>query len=401
MSLESEYGHIFQDGIPINEKPAQAGKDAGKIYFPVLGVVTAVYYVDDPENGEGSGVVCDVNCQDMGIFLFRVPFLLDKASVDNYIYMTPRGATKNVDKSEFNSQRIDALVSDGDVAMIVFANGSVDHPYIIKTVPHFQSGYDKNKANGKPIVNPSPFPKRADGEMLKVRMNGTNFIIDKDGNIKYENTNTVDEKIPKKKKFFIQLNEKNKDGTEKKQRCEMEIDNTGEGKFCIRVKKEDEKLNEFCIDVANNKVEIVNTNGTGVQKITMDDNGLNMDVKGDITQTATGNLVLNVVDQTFNISGKYTVTSTGDMKFESSAKLDIKSTSAMSITSDAKATFAGSGGTDVGDAGSITNVQGNVVKLAGGGAPVARLGDMAVGTGNLGAPVISNIAQGSPKVTSG
>jgi hypothetical protein len=268
-------------------------------------------------------------------------------------------------------------------------------------LPHYQTGFSKNKANGKPIENPSPFPKKADGEMLKVRMNGTNFLIDKDGNVRWENTNTVDEKIPKKKKFFIQLNEKNKDATEKNQRCELEIDNTGEGKFCIRVKKEDNKLNEFCIDVATNKVEIVNTNGTGVQKITMNDDGLLMDVKGDITQTASGNLVLNVVDQTYNISGKYEVNSTGDMKFISGAKFDVEATAALNIKSTAKATFAGSGGTTVGDAAAATDVFGSIVKLAGGGAPVARLGDMAVGTGNMGAPVISNIAQGSPKVTSG
>lgn len=46
-------------------------------------------------------------------------------------------------------------------------------------------------------------------------------------------------------------------------------------------------------------------------------------------------------------------------------------------------------------------LEGTQVVLAGGGPPVARLGDTSIGIGNAGAPVISNITQGSPRVTSG
>jgi hypothetical protein len=46
-------------------------------------------------------------------------------------------------------------------------------------------------------------------------------------------------------------------------------------------------------------------------------------------------------------------------------------------------------------------IDGSAVLLGGGGPGVSRLGDRAVGTGNLGAPVTSTIIQGSPKVLSG
>lgn len=73
----------------------------------------------------------------------------------------------------------------------------------------------------------------------------------------------------------------------------------------------------------------------------------------------------------------------------------------ITINTSGTAKFTGEGGTEVGAASSATQVKGSTVALAGGGAPVARLGDQAIGIGNMGAPVVSNITQGSPKVTSG
>lgn len=97
-------------------------------------------------------------------------------------------------------------------------------------------------------------------------------------------------------------------------------------------------------------------------------------------------------DKTETVTGKWTVTATGDAKLESSGKVDVKATG--------KATLEGTAGTDVGSGASVTNVKGSIVNLAGGGLPVARVGDQSVGIGNLGAPVMSNIIQGSTKVTS-
>mgnify|MGYP001559438219 CR=1 FL=1 len=55
--------------------------------------------------------------------------------------------------------------------------------------------------------------------------------------------------------------------------------------------------------------------------------------------------------------------------------------------------------TEIGSSSSPTEIQGQIVNLAGGGAPVAKVGSQAIGVGNLGAPVVSTIIDGSVKVT--
>ena len=95
-----------------------------------------------------------------------------------------------------------------------------------------------------------------------------------------------------------------------------------------------------------------------------------------------------------------------EMKIDSNtievkAVSDIKvNSNSIDITSTSIAKFQGSSMTDVGGS-SITNVNGSIVNLGGGGMAVARFGDKAIGTGNLGGPVVSIIIQGSPKVTCG
>lgn len=97
----------------------------------------------------------------------------------------------------------------------------------------------------------------------------------------------------------------------------------------------------------------------------------------------------------------------GDVKFQSKkdfivnsdGKVTFTSVGNVELKSDGTATFSGTGGTTVGDSSSITNVNGNLVLLAGGGAPVAVLGSQALGIGNEGRPVLSTvIAQCSTKV---
>jgi hypothetical protein len=81
-----------------------------------------------------------------------------------------------------------------------------------------------------------------------------------------------------------------------------------------------------------------------------------------------------------------------------SGKLEIKSDADVTVEGGGAGKFVGKGGTDCGDGGSVTNVNGSQVLLAGGGNPVAVLGSQSMGTGNLGAPVISKLLEGSSKV---
>jgi hypothetical protein len=73
----------------------------------------------------------------------------------------------------------------------------------------------------------------------------------------------------------------------------------------------------------------------------------------------------------------------------------------VTVNADGSAKFAGTGGTEVGSAGSQTQVNGQQVLLAGGGPGVARLGDRVITVGNLGMPATGTIIQGSTKVLSG
>lgn len=97
-----------------------------------------------------------------------------------------------------------------------------------------------------------------------------------------------------------------------------------------------------------------------------------------------GSVEMNLTDFIQLITGKLTLTVTGDIE----------------ISGDANAKFSGKSGTDVGDASSITNVKGTQVQLAGGGLPVAVLtATILAQAGNLGAPVVGQILEGSSKVT--
>jgi hypothetical protein len=144
---------------------------------------------------------------------------------------------------------------------------------------------------------------------------------------------------------------------------------------------EDKNGNMVKLDYKNNELTIKSL-GTTNFDTTKDRNDT---VGGNLTVNVTGNSVVNAKDSTITASGKSTITATGDA----------------TITSSAKAIIKGSSGTDVGDGGSVTQVKGQQVLVAGGGPGVARVGDRAIGIGNLGGPVSSVIIVGSTKVLSG
>lgn len=82
-------------------------------------------------------------------------------------------------------------------------------------------------------------------------------------------------------------------------------------------------------------------------------------------------------------------------KIKKDLMIDANGTATVKAKGNAK--FQGTGGTDVGSGASVTNVNGSQVNLGGGGLPVAKIGSQSIGVGNLGAPVISTIVDGSGK----
>lgn len=112
-----------------------------------------------------------------------------------------------------------------------------------------------------------------------------------------------------------------------------------------------------------------------------------------------GSLTFNIAkDLDFTLEGKLTVTATGDVSFTTDGKITLVGKGGIDYTTDAQAIFSGKGGTTIGDSSSTTMVNGTTVLIAGGGVPVAMVGATAIGPGNLGAPVVCTIIQGSSKV---
>lgn len=105
-------------------------------------------------------------------------------------------------------------------------------------------------------------------------------------------------------------------------------------------------------------------------------------------------------------SGQIRITANGgELSIDSDVNLsggsvNLNAQSELSVTSDGEATFSGDGGTNIGSGSAPTSVDGVVVELGGGGLPVARVTDQAIGIGVFGVPVMSNIVTGSPTVTS-
>lgn len=138
---------------------------------------------------------------------------------------------------------------------------------------------------------------------------------------------------------------------------------------------------------SGHKIHIADDSENSVQSITI------MDKEGD-------GVVFNAQTKEVNLisKGKMSISA------EDTMSIDAPTVNVSGDTIDisgSEVTVQGSTKTTVGSSGSPTEVNGQQVKLAGGGPGVARVGDRAFGIGNLGAPVSSTIIQGSPKVLSG
>ena len=164
-------------------------------------------------------------------------------------------------------------------------------------------------------------------------------------------------------------------------------------------KTADNKELKMLFDKAGKKFEIQAQDNT----ITADDVGVKVqDKNGNIVEMKNGEVKITVAgNMKVTVDGDVDISATGDAKINADGDVDIKASGDAKVKADGSVTVGGTSMTTVGESASPTKVDGAQVMLAGGGPPVARLGDMVVGVGNLGIPVVSNILQGSPKVTAG
>lgn len=128
-----------------------------------------------------------------------------------------------------------------------------------------------------------------------------------------------------------------------------------------------------------------------------------IDKDGNLTLTLSKDLVLGLMGKAeVQASGDITFTTDGALTFTAQSDVTVNTQGNFVFNSEGNATFSGKGGTTIGDSSSPTQIQGATVAIAGGSlGPVAALGSKSISTGNLGAPVLSTVIQGSTKVTVG
>jgi len=168
-----------------------------------------------------------------------------------------------------------------------------------------------------------------------------------------------------------------------------------EGKEAIKIISKDKngKESSIVMESGEKKLTIKSQQEEGEHSVSFTPEGMAIQVKGNASVNVEGTADITTTD---NI----TVTTAKDASVKA-VNINAEATGEIEFKASAKAKFFGTSETELGAASGITKVQGSLVQLGGGGLPVARVGDFAVGQGNLGVPIVAYIATGSPKVVSG
>jgi hypothetical protein len=281
-------GHVIQNGLSLTEKPDN-GQAVSLVNYPVEAQVLATHSIDDKVNNpNGEAILCDLFVVNLGFYLYNVPFHLPKGSVDNYVHVgNPIAASSNVDGSQFTNSTPVQATSNGDVALVVFVNGDVQNPRIISMYPSRQSGI-----NG---VSPSPRPISTDGDCLKIRFNGTNFNIDKSGNVSFVNTATFDKTITKNKKFNIDFVDANAN------EVSVLLDNSTAGSPEVKISTKDQNGKQSYVDLTGTTMTLQDGNGN---KILMTSAGIQIiDCNGNNFTLASSGANLNTSANLIKLDG--------------------------------------------------------------------------------------------------
>lgn len=158
-------GTIHQSGLQRYARDYQHER----LNFPVVGIITAVHFSDDPQNTtakahtdqRGSAVTCDVIVVGDGT---PNPWLLPNVvvlpegptGVDDFCESIPRPCSQMIDGSTYDSSlsNVDYEKLDGDWCVVAFIGGSLEQPIMMKWWPHPGNRQDPATA-GFPIQTPS------------------------------------------------------------------------------------------------------------------------------------------------------------------------------------------------------------------------------------------------------
>jgi len=344
MSEYTEDGGVIPAGVESYDADERSHKNHYGIY---QASITSVIYPESPSSRSKEMIEYIVNIGGQ-----NYPYAIDmrrRGGIYNHSERIMDETSTNLKGGRLSGETRDED-SNGEIVWVMFIEGNADFPLIVGSAQH-------------PATRKDHKPTLLDGQYDLDVFNGVEFKIDKDSNYSIKH---VGRKTPE---GII----------ENPLGVDTEIKLSGNGDYEILVSD----TVKIKITKATKKIELI----AGSNTYTMSSTGIKaVDAAGNEINLAAAGLDIKAA---------------AAMLLEAAANLTINATANVEIKATANAKLEGTAGTDVGSGASITNVKGSMVMLAGGGAPIARLGDMAVGTGFAGFPVITNLVQGSPKVTSG
>lgn len=354
MSKYSRDGGVVSSKLPMSQRNSGDHRSMFGVY---RGVVLRSIYPDEPESVSKARMEYVIRVRGQ-----NYPNAMN-LKMGGGIYNTSERVRKGIEKS-FSGKIDDTQYDenlDGEHVFVMFIQGNGDIPLIIGSDTHSRQKKVLKKADGLVDIN---------------EFNGLEVRVDKDSNYTVKHVGRMDPEGKVLNKDAVDSGIKIYGAT-----GDIELNTHGEGKTDLKIRftKADKKLELM----AQENVVVMSEAGVS------------------ITDKFENNVVMKDGSIEFTAKGDFKVKSDGDVDLDAGGNFKVKGEGGVMIETPANAVLKGEGGTNLGSDAAPTNVLGAIVNLAGGGAPVARLGDMVVGTGNLGAPVVSQILQGSPKVTAG
>jgi len=198
---------LTDEPIPSDRMGSEHYDADTKIWWPCLGIITKVYYSNEPGNvsrivkaaldqeysseiqsnealktlmtsteNKGVRLECDVKIikglgpTDKSV-LEGVPFAQSFGGIDNYGIFSPSDISNTGDVSKIYK-------GDGDFCLVHFIGGDYTEPVITNIYPHPYNTFDP--------------PSVEDGRIAFFKYNGVEFLIDRDGNILLDATKAGD-----------------------------------------------------------------------------------------------------------------------------------------------------------------------------------------------------------------
>lgn len=321
------------------------------------GIVTAIYYTDDEKNLSKKEIEYDVAVSEISHGSTTISNYRNCKAIDLF------GMSNNNQTQTYQPDKDDGVPKNGSCVLVLCANGRPDGGNAFIIGGHSHPGKTKHTKDM--------------GQFYEFNFNGINININKEGEYSLTFNTPIDAKGKKK--------------DEKAAGTSLKIDKTGKLKISDnenqsweidRVAQKSQWTNgaeTIVIDKKNKKVELQSSGelSTKSKKSTSieSEDKINVKAKADMSVSA-GNLSVEAK----SVKGK----SSGNWEIQASGNVQVKAGGNVQVT-----------------AGGQAQLKGSQTLLGEGTTPVALVGSMGMGIGNLGAPVSITIIQGSSTVLAG